>query len=234
MGARFATYLAVAALCVTAEANQGGGHRRGGAAALCAPRADNYSGCDHFENFDASGTPSGWTSWFGTPNYDYTTSPIRGAQSMEADGLEGGEWEAVSGADQTYYFGFTLRAVTSASSGDPLAHGHVSGTDSLPEMKLTFCTGVTCRLQISCGNATETVNTFDFSTARRVYFKFNAATGRCAAWVDNGTGWEMSLVETAANASGEVDVTGFTLRPTNGTNAIVFDDVWIDSAPPEA
>ena len=38
------------------------------------------------EGFEGTGVPSGWTTNAGTPDYDYTTSPLRDAQSLRVFG----------------------------------------------------------------------------------------------------------------------------------------------------
>ena len=210
-------------------------HRTAGGAALCDPLNNDFSGCDFHTDFEGTGAPSGWTAWFGTPDWDYTTSPLRGSQSMEASGLEGGEWEIETGTNRVRYFGATIQPVTSVSTSNDWGNGHVSGTDSVPNIKFTFCTGLTCRLNVSCVNTTETVATYDWSVTggRKFYIEHDAATGTVEGFVEDGGAWVATLVQTAANAGCEVDITGFTLREDDGTDTIRFDDAWWNDAPPE-
>ena len=207
----------------------------GGGAALCDPLGGDYSGCDFYTDFEGTGAPSGWTAWFGTPDWDYTTTPLNGSQSMECSGLEGGEWEIETGTNRVRYFGATMRAITSLGTSNDWGHGHVSGTDSVPTIKGTFGSGTTRRLNTGCGNVTETTAEYDWgvSGGRKFYIEHDAATGTVEGFVESGGVWVATLVQTAASATCEVDITGFTLREDDGTDTIVYDDAWWSDTPPE-
>lgn len=127
------------------------------------------------ENFDGAGTPSGWTTATGTPNYDYTTTILQGTQSLALDGTsaDAGAISPSFTAPSTIY-GYCLFRFSAIPSS------------SREFMRLRNSTTVVARVFItSSGNlqfrhgATtySTVSTMSINTTYHIWYDYAAGSG---------------------------------------------------------
>ena len=141
------------------------------------------------EGFEGTGLPSGWSTAIGSPNYDYTTTPLAGAQSlhlpsgsgtlvapgsllnvaecwfkwrMRVDTLPGTSFAILNTDDGG--FGFNATSVILHSSGAlELANGF--GTPATTVSTMSIATAYDCFGHFNKGSGSNSISEFSFVTA---------------------------------------------------------------------
>ncbi len=164
------------------------------------------------ERFEGTGTPSGWASTTGTPDFDYTTTPPEGSHGLLLNGSAAAQAATSSSfTAQNELFGYFLMRITALPSGTrDVMRMLVSGAQ-YSQSKISITS--TGQLNITYGNtaSTATVSTMSLDTVYHIFWHILKGTGADGnGWVaftadgTVGTGNALS-VRTSMNGTSQID-----------------------------
>jgi hypothetical protein len=191
------------------------------------------------ENFEDTGTPTGWTVIAGTPNFDVATDPGEGSQSAQFDGSA-----ATVSADHTAFanrgeaWGYFRAKFTSAfpGGGREIVRFQVDGSQSSgSEIRVTDSGGLL--IVVGTTASTETVAKMSLDTWYDIFWYHKKGTGSDGiGWVafstdgSIGTGNNLSI-RSNMNGTTDIDIARVTAQfSTTGPNWFVDRFLVHDSA----
>lgn len=129
------------------------------------------------EGFEGSGAPSGWTnSPFGGVDYDSTSSPLVGLQSLVLGGIGDPAWTRVSFSGGTEVWGKLLFDITSTPPSNTLFLELMDGSDNVM-LSVTWFTDGTLTVSDSSGFLFETTVAAIGGATNYLWIQYRAATG---------------------------------------------------------
>lgn len=186
------------------------------------------------ENCEGTGTPSGWTNSTGSPNWDYSTAPLAGSQSLYLSCAAAAHRARVDFTNQTeIYYYFLLKLTNGVYPGSELVFA-VSAANGSSTFSPTLTLGTTGRLNWSGANPTGTLT---INTMYHVWTHYRQGTGANGV-VDvgfsttgvrptSGTDYQQSTISNITALAGRLG-----LGPTVTTLAVdlIFDNIKVSTA----
>jgi hypothetical protein len=185
------------------------------ASAACSP-----PGC---ENFNSDGTPSNWTT-SGTVNFDYTTDPLEGAQSLFIEHGANTKYDQSLGWSEGY-FTFWIKHT---ENPDELNYVFRIGTDTIGNAGQFIFTRPSnfwgCYI---AGGASPTYggDSSAGASVQKMKMYYKKGTGGSAdaivtVWEWNGSSWDQACTVTDGNDTGNIDNINF-INVMSSENVII-------------
>lgn len=163
------------------------------------------------EDCEGTGTPPGWTDT-NTPDWDNTTTPLDGAQSLWIHNSFSESWKAFTGQTTVYYKGL-IRFVSGASAADKdgVSLRDSSGTvlASLHHDDATFANHINIKLYANGASGSASSITLALNTTYYVWLTY-VSGGTCELAISttnskpagpDGTGGNVYLTKTGSAAT---------------------------------
>lgn len=193
------------------------------------PSDGGGSSFDWTEDFEGSGTPSGWSVDDGSPDFDYTTNPLEGSESFGY--FSGGSPLRVNSGSvfsiSDGYFGMMFRLDVEPSSKINFMYFKDSSSSSIIALGVDTTSNQFYIRDVASSGEDEISTTY--STGTDYYFKvyYAAGTGSDAVmrlWVStDGTTWGTPAELTNGQATETLDRLRFECNYEN--RSYVFDDM---------
>lgn len=184
------------------------------------------------ENFEGTGTPSGWTTLTGTPNYDYTTVPLEGSQSLYLSTAAAAHRAIVdftSGPEYWIYFLLRITNGSAPAGNRTIGGGHVTGSTTV----YAFLQ-VNLNLKVLWGTAAATATALSLDTTYHVWLHIKKGTGTNGivdvGFSTNGvrpTSGGTFSQDTANTGTSDVARFSFGTTATNTNVDMIYDKVRI-------
>lgn len=124
------------------------------------------------EDFEGAGTPSGWTVTAGTPDFDYTTSPIVGAHSLQMTSTESAYKTFTAQSDVWVFFRWR-KDVQGTNANNPLMNIQDASGVNL----VNFSNRVDGTLRIYCGSVFDGLTLKSVGVNHAVWLHYTKGTG---------------------------------------------------------